>query len=182
MQTRVGSHASAPLTNWWGPRIHYLRDRRMAWCVASCMDGAPSSISCKHARGEKNPWALKAGGSSLKPEAMAGRPPACIGYRIRNHPRPSHSMHIRDNQPRPARHCPLRGFISRCRVSLPPRESALAADESCPQRLSQGCLRPLIDESHFGPTWMRLQCKQQEKPVVRYPRCLAAEGRLLRDQ
>ena len=40
MQTRVGSHASAPLTNWWGPRIHYLRDRRMAWCVASCMDEA----------------------------------------------------------------------------------------------------------------------------------------------
>ena len=34
------SHASAPLTNWWGPRIHYLRDRRMAWCVASCMDEA----------------------------------------------------------------------------------------------------------------------------------------------
>ena len=106
---------------------------------------------------------------------MAGRPPAYIGYSTRNHPQPSNSMHIRDNQPRPARHCPLHGFISRYRVSLPPRESALAEDESCPQRLSQGCLRPPIDESHFGPTWMRLQCKQ-EKPVVRYPCCLTAEG------
>ena len=32
------SHASAPLTNWWGPRTHYLRDRRTAWWHA-CMDG-----------------------------------------------------------------------------------------------------------------------------------------------
>ena len=34
---------------------------------------------------------------------------------------------------------------------------------------SRGYLRPPIDESHFGPTWMRLQCKL-EKPVIRYSR------------
>ena len=53
---------------------------------------------------------------------MAGRPPAYIGYSIRNHPQPSGSMHIRDNQPRPARHCPLHGF------GLAVEDGQLAAD------------------------------------------------------